>query len=285
MIAQLLLVFRESLESIILVAIMLAYTRRTAYRQYEKYLWYGIIIALVVSAGLGVALLSIYGVLPPTFKPLFEGGASLIAVGVLSWMIFWMAKRGGEMKTEIAQKLDTITSTKTPLALTLFAFIAVFREGLETVLFLSPYLGPDPLGTVIGLILGIIGALIIGVLIFSVGLQINLQRFFYYSSILLILVAGGLAGYGVHELFEFFELAGVSMGWIAEAAYILPIPSTSIFHHKGLIGSIFAVFLGYSVAPEWGRVFLHFGYILIVLPLIIRIYQSKKEHVVDSTNT
>lgn len=184
-------------------------------------------------------------------------------------MIYWMATKGRNIRAEIERKVSKAIN---PLALVGFTFIVVFREGLETVLFLTPFAIQDLGGTLMGLVSGIIGALILAYLIYGVGMRINLRTFFYYSSILLVFVAAGLAGYGTHELIEWAEEEGMNLGFIEETAYNLGIPEDSVFHHKGVIGSIFAVLFGYSVKMEWGRVIVQFGYLIVTLYLVLRAY-------------
>ena len=103
----------------------------------------------------------------------------------------------------------------------------------------------------------------------------NLRRFFYFTGILLVFLAGGLLGYGIHELIEFFNEIGVNLGWIAQPAFILPIPSGHPLHHKGLIGGVLATLFGYTVNPEWIRIISHVLYLVITLPLVVRTYQKK----------
>jgi high-affinity iron transporter len=106
-------------------------------------------------------------------------------------------------------------------------------------------------------------------------MKINLRKFFFISSVLLILIAGGLAGYGTHELLEYLEHAGLELGWLAEPAYDLGIPEGSPLHHKGFIGSVLAVMLGYAVKAEWARVIFHTLYLSVALPTVIRVYKQK----------
>ncbi|MFQ6074089.1 MAG: FTR1 family protein, partial [Candidatus Bathyarchaeia archaeon] len=89
-----------------------------------------------------------------------------------------------------------------------------------------------------------------------------------------ILLAGGLAGYGVHELMEYYEKTGVEAGWLGEHAYILDVPEENPLHHKGIIGSIPAVMFGYTTNAEWARVIVHLSYLAIALPLVIWIYRK-----------
>ncbi|MEE8232799.1 MAG: FTR1 family protein, partial [Thermoplasmata archaeon] len=108
--------------------------------------------------------------------------------------------------------------------------------------------------------------------VFRVGVRLDLRRFFFFTSILLILLAGGLFGYAIHELMEFATIQGTATGWWGQAAYTLPIASNSLFHHNGAIGSVFAVLFGYTIQPEWARLIVHLTYLAAILPLVILIY-------------
>ncbi|WP_461864115.1 FTR1 family iron permease [Thermococcus sp.] len=262
-----LITFREAFEAAIIVAIIVAYLRRTGRANQVKDVWTGVLLSVGLSALLGIGILKFYGGLEE--KELFEGAASYIAVIVLTTMIYWMATKGRNIKAEIESRVSTSIA---PLALIGFTFVVVFREGLETVLFLTPFMTQNLTGTLMGLIAGLSGAVVLAYLIYGVGMWIDLRRFFYYSSILLVFVAAGLAGYGTHELIEWAGEEGYSLGMLANTAYSLGIPKESIWHSDGAVGSVLAVLFGYSVSMEWGRVLIQFGYLILALHLVLRVY-------------
>lgn len=274
MLGQYLITFREALEAALITSIVLAYLARTGREPLSRYVWYGAVSATLVSIVSGASIWLAYGALPEQVQKLFEGAAALIAVSVLSSMIYWMAVKGRELKPELERRVEAIATRGASLGLVFFTFIVVFREGLETVLFLTPFLVSETIATLSGLLLGMLTALAIAYGIFIVGIKINLQRFFYFTSILLVLLAGGLTGYGVHELIEYTGSA--SWGWLSENAYNLNIPSSSPFHHKGFLGSILAVMLGYTVKAEWLRLIVHFAYLAAAIPLVIRVYKKNR---------
>lgn len=274
MLGQFLIAFREGFEAALICGILLAYLFRTSRTHLSRYVYYGIAISLAASVMLGGAILALYGSISESSQVLFEGIAALIAVTVLTWMIYWMASRGRTIKQDLEKEVEKIATSKMTYGLTAFTVVAVFREALETVLFLTPFIVSDLWGTLTGMLLGLLSAVALSYAIFLSGMRINIKTFFYYTSILLILLAAGLLGYGAHELLEYSELKGVETGWIGEAAYDLKIPGDSVWHHKGIIGSIFAVMFGYTVKAEWLRVILHLGYLLVVLPVIIRVYRK-----------
>ncbi len=268
------LAFREALEAALIIAIILAYLARTKRNPLTRYAWYGVYLAVAASLVFGVLIWFVYGSLSGPTKALFEGVAALVAVFVLSSMIYWMANKGKELKVEVEKRLKAIATRGATLALTSFSFIVVFREGFETVLFLTPFLVEDAVGTLIGAFLGVVASLALAYVVFVVGIKINIRKFFYFTSILLVLLAGGLAGYGVHELVEYSEKTGVELGWLGEYAYALDIPNDSPLHHKGVVGSILAVMFGYTVNAEWIRVIVHLAYLAIAFPLVIRVYRK-----------
>ncbi len=272
---QYLITFREVLEAAFIIAIMLSYLIRIHRNKLVRYVWYGVYLAILTSLSLGAFIWFIYGTLTETSRLLFEALAAFLAVMVLSSMIYWMAIKGKYIKQEIEKHIEIVTTKGTIIGLISFAFIIVFREGFETILFLTPFLLDDAIPTFIGMIAGMIAAFILSYSIFIAGMRINLRNFFYLTSILLILLAGGLAGYGVHELLEYYEKTGVHIGWLAEPAYSLNIPEDSLLHHKGIIGSIFAVMFGYSISPEWARIIVHLIYLAIMLLIIIQIYKKE----------
>jgi len=274
MLGQYLITFREALEAALITAIILSYLNRTGRRPLARYVWYGVYLAIAASLGLGVFISFIYGTIAKSFQLLFEAATAFLAVAVLSSMIYWMAVKGRYIKKEMEQRVEAVTTKGSIIGLVSIAFIVAFREGLETVLLIMPFSLNEPVATFAGVVSGVTSALILSYGIFMAGMKINLQRFFYFTSLLLILLAGGLAGYGTHELIEYYEQIGFNIGWLGEPAYVLDIPVENILHHKNVIGSILAVMFGYSVSAEWARVIIHLCYLAIALPSTIWIYRK-----------
>ncbi len=275
MLGQFLIMLREGFEAALITAIILAYIVRTERYNLSKYVWYGAGVAVALSVALGSLAWLVYGSLSKSIQALFEAVAAWLAVLVLSSMIFWMATKGRDIKAEIQRRVEAIPTPRMIVGLTFFTFMVVFREGIESVLFLLPFLVNEPLATLTGSLAGILLSLILAYGVFVVGMKINIRRFFYYTSVLLVLLAGGLAGYGMHELLEYSKLIGIELGWIAKYAYALNIPNTNILHHKGFLGSILAVMFGYTISAEWARLIIHLTYIAVVLPIVIILYRNK----------
>jgi high-affinity iron transporter len=233
MIGQYLITLREVFEAALVTSIILAYLVRSGRKPLARYVWYGVFLATVASVISGTTIYFVYGIIPEETQKLFEGVAALIAVVVLSSMIYWMAIKGKELKAEIERRVEAIATRGAVLALASFSFIVVFREGLETVLFLIPFLVTDTIATLAGLLFGTLTSLALAYGIFLAGMKINIRRFFYFTSILLILLAGGLAGYGLHEIIEYTGPA--PWGWLGQYAYNLNIPKDHPLHHKNIV--------------------------------------------------
>lgn len=273
-VAQYLLTFREVLEAALLTAIILAFLAKTGRAHLVRYAWYGVYGATMASFGLGAAVWLAYGTLSEASKALFEGVAALIAVAVLTSMVYWMAMKGRTIKDDVEKRVEAAVTQGAMLGLASLTFVLVFREGLETVLFLTPFLVQDAAVTVVGAALGVGAGMALAYGVFRVGIRLDLRRFFYFTSILLILLAGGLLGYGFHELIEYGSKSGAySFGWWASTAFDLQILESDPLHNKGIIGSVFAVMFGYDTNPEWARVITHSVYLAVALPLVIAIYR------------
>jgi high-affinity iron transporter len=202
---------REGLEATLIVSILVAYLVKTANLGRLKFVWIGVAAALVLSLAFGALLTFTSNNLSFEAQERFGGVMSIIAVGFVTWMIFWMRRTARFLKTELQDKLDAAL-TMGAFALTVTAFLAVAREGLETSLFLwaaaqASGSGATPL---IGASLGIITAVVLGWLLYRRAVSINLAKFFTWTGAGLILVAGGVLAYGVHDLQEAGDLPGLN---------------------------------------------------------------------------
>jgi high-affinity iron transporter len=183
-------------------------------------------------------------------------------------MIFWMAQNARKMRNEIHKKISAAVTTGQVFSIATLAFVSVFREGLETVLFLTALAVTDPLGTVIGMLTGISVVIVLAVLMMRGVYRINLQKFFKYTSVLLVVFAAGLLGYGVHEFIE----AGLVPPIIEHVWDINPLDAMHPLHENGAIGSILKALVGYDGNPELLRVIAYVGYWLIIGYYLLRTY-------------
>ncbi len=282
---SLLVAFRESLEAALIAVIMFAYLKKIGKTNLYRYLYIGIGAAILASIILGWAVQLIYGELSGVASATFEGLASLTATAVLTYMIFWMARNAQRIRGELEQKIDIAVTRGQMFGIATLAFVAVFREGLETVLFLTATLFLDVLGATIGMFIGFMAVIILVIPLVKGVYKLDIRNFFKYTSILLIIFAAGLTGYGVHELIEAGEGVGLEFGILGQQAFNINPPMNPdgtypLLHEKGTIGSILKALVGYDGNPEWMRLFAYFGYWLIVGTYLLKIY--KKGHRIGS---
>ena len=266
MIGQFVITMREGFEATLLVAVLVAYLRRSNRIDEIRYAYLGSLIALLSGIIVAFFILTLFGGLKGTQKEIFESLASYLAVAVLTYMILWMA--GEKIKEEIEYK----ARRKFQWGIAIVAFIFVVREVIETILFLTPFVSRDAFGTLLGGLAGLGFAILLSIAIFRVEFRISIRKFFYVTSIFLAFIASGILGYGTHELVEVAEGYGYE-SWLFEKAYNLGLTADNPLHHKGIVGGVFSVLFGYSASMEWIRVFLQFGYLSIMLALILKKYR------------
>lgn len=275
MIASFVITFREALEAALIIGIIAAYLAKIGKHELNRYLYLGTIAAVIASLIGGLTFIALYGGLTGEIKEIFEGVASLTAVAVLTYMIFWMAKNSQKIKGELQEKVDISVSRGQAWGIATLAFIAVFREGVETVLFLGTLAMQSVADTLIGLVLGLAVVIVLAVLMFRGMYRLDVRKFFKYTSVILIVFAAGLTAYGVHELNE----AGI-IPPIIEHVYdinpaVNPDGSYPLLHEKGVVGSILKSLIGYNGNPSLTEVIAYAAYWLVVGSYVLRIYRPK----------
>ena len=282
LIPSLLITFREALEAALIVAIMVTYLKKVGKGELTRYAYLGSGAAVVISLVLGVAIQMLYGGMSEVTAELFEGVASLTAVAVLTYMIFWMTGHSKNIRGELQEKIDVAMSQGELFSIASLAFVAVFREGLETVLFLTTTFFQDAAGTILGVVVGAAIVLVLAVLLMRGTYKLDIKKFFGYTSILLIVFSAGLAGYGVHELIEAGENMGHDFGVLGQKPYdinppVNPDGTYPALHEKGLVGSIMKALVGYDGNPEWLRIIVYLGYWAVIGTYVFRTYRKPRE--------
>ena len=171
-----------------------------------------------------------------------------------------MSKHAGEIKGELEGKIDVAVTQQSVNSLILLAFIAVAREGLETVLFLAPLLSINVGQTLIGSVIAVGVASALSLAAKRQIYNLDIRKFFRYTSMILIVFAAGLFGYGVHELVEAAEIAGIENPLFEKAWDVNPESTDHPLHEKGIVGVWFKALVGYDGNPEWIRVISYLGY-------------------------
>ena len=267
MLANALIGLREGLEAGLVVGILVAFLNKLDRRDVLPKLWIGIGSAVVISLGVGAVLtFGPYGLTTQAQEGL-GGSLSIVAVGLVTWMIFWMARHARHLKGELQGQLSAALASSAA-AIVVLGIISVGREGVETALFVWASItssGQAVLGS-IGALLGILASVVISYLIYRGFVRINLSRFFFWTGLFLVLVAAGVFAYGLGDLQE----AGLLPAGAAAYNLNAVIPASSWY--GTLLGGIFQ----FKADPSWLQVIGWLAYAAVVLTLFLRVSLTKK---------
>ncbi len=260
--ASLLITLREGLEIALVLAIVTAYLVKSGRRGDLHLILVGAALAGLVCIIAGVIVHAFTDGLVGKAEQATEGTLALASCIVLTWMIFWMRRNSRSMGGELRAKIDAATTGR---ALTVLAFIAVAREGFETVLFLLGAETQSATGgqVVIGGLIGLGIAAVLGWLIYVGGRRIDLGTFFKVTGVLMVLFAAGLAAKTVHE---FRELAGFESGWLIDPMWNITSGPLAAGTFHDFIEGLF----GWSADPERIRVLAYFAFVIPVLWVYLR---------------
>jgi high-affinity iron transporter len=264
--ASFVIALREGIEAALIVSILLAYLAQIGRSDRASVVWWGTGVAVALSIALGTVIFAVGAEFEGRAEEVFEGVVTMLAVGVLTWMIFWMRRQGARIKSELQEKVDTALVSG-GFALAALAFFAVLREGVETALFIYAAAQGTAVETggvgaqLLGAALGLAIAVALGVAIYRGGIRMNLRTFFRVTGLALVVVAAGLFAYSLHELQE--------AGWfpfLTATAYDV---SATLPDDTGL-GAILRGLIGYNADPTWLEVVGWLGYLLVVGGLYLR---------------
>jgi high-affinity iron transporter len=269
-----LIMLREGIEAALIVGIIAGYLKRTGRENALPAVWFGVVLALLICTALGIALDVAGAEFPQKMQETFEGCVALIATAILASMVLWMAKAGRSIKSQLHDSIDAATGSgdRRGLALAAMAFLAVGREGLESVFFLIATVQQDVgVGVPIGAALGILCAFVFGVGMYRGGIRLNLQTFFRWTGVFIIFVAAGLFAGAVRAFHE----AGL---WnvLQETAFDI----SGILPGDGLVGTLLAGIFGYQDAPTIAEVVV---YLAFLLPALSLFYSQGRPHSVPRT--
>ena len=250
------LALREGLEAALIIGIVLGALKKINRGEYNRFVWYGAFLAGAVSVTAALILNAVGASFTGVAEDVFEGITMLLAAGVLTWMIFWMQRQAHNIKYDLEADVRQAVSKNSGRALFALAFFAVVREGIELALFLTATnITSDSRQVIIGGLLGLGTAVVLGYLLFATTVRLNLGQFFKVTSILLIFFAAGLVAYGVHELIE--------AGWIpAGIEHVWDI--NPIIDEKSTLGLILKALFGYNGNPALVEVIAYVSYLVII---------------------
>ncbi|MEX0152633.1 iron uptake transporter permease EfeU [Microbacterium sp. LMI1-1-1.1] len=275
---------REGLEAALVVGILVAYLTRLDRRDTLPRLWAGVGLAVALAVAVGAVFT--FGAYMLTFEAqeLLGGGLSLLAVAMVTWMIFWMQRAGRSLKAGLERGVDTALRGGV-WALVAIGFVSVAREGVETTLLLWSMVqsfGSEPVALV-GALLGLVLAVLLGWLIARGMLRLDLGRFFTWTGGFLVVVAAGVLAYAVHDLQE----AGALPGPFRAGAPVDPATGLVVTGWAGFpfgwafdvsdriaptspIAALLQATVGFMPAMTWLQVVAWVVYLAVVVPLFVR---------------
>ncbi len=262
MLSSFLITVREGIEAALILGLVLAAVRKSGVFGMTRYVWYGAAAAVALSVLVGGGLALTVGTLSDEAAEVFGGVASLIAVAVLTFMIFWMRSQAARMGREIGGRVQAAAGIGSGWALGVLAFAAVGREGLETALFLfASFAGSGAFAVSVGGVLGLVVAGLVGYGLYRGGLSLNLRSFFRVTGALLVVLAAGMLAYGLHELQE---------------VGAVPVIVEHLWDMNGLLdettgaGAFLKALVGYNGNPSLVEVAAYWTYLLGVGTLLLR---------------
>jgi high-affinity iron transporter len=258
-----LLSLREGIEAALIIGIVLGALYKVRRPELARWVWAGAGVAALVSLAAAVALTMVGFRLEGRAEELFEAVTMFAAAGILTWMVFWMGRQSRHLKAELEAGVASAALGAGAGALFWLAFMAVVREGLELALFLTAAVFAGDAGdasttaaqAVVGAVLGLGTAALLGWSLFATTVRLDLRRFFQVTSVLLVLFAAGLVAHGVHELNEAGVIPPV-VEPVWDAGAILPADS--------FLGAVAATLFGYNPDPSLTEVLAYVGYLAFV---------------------
>jgi high-affinity iron transporter len=268
MFANYLIGLREGFEAALIVAILVAYLVRSGDRRAVRLAWLGVGVAVAVSVAVGLLLTLIDEALSEQAATAFAGAMSLVAVGLITWMVFWMAARAKGIKQHLHGEMDRALAAS-GVAIAAVAFAAVTREGVETALFL--WAGIRSSGStatpVLGAVLGLATAVLLGVLMYRGAIRLNMARLFTWTGAALIVVAGGVLRYAVAEFQELGWLPGEDSTAFDLSGVIAP---------DGVVGTIIRGTVNLTPTMNWLEVFVWLLYVVPTLVIFFSVISRRR---------
>jgi len=261
MLANFLIGLREGLEATLVVSILVAYLVKSGRTARLPAVWLGVGFAVLVSLAFGAILSFTSANMTFEAQEAFGGTLSIVAVGFVTWMIFWMRRASRSLRAELQGKVETALQMGF-VALALTSAIAVGREGLETSLFLwtAVQATGQTVEPLVGAGLGILTAIVLGWLLYKRAVTLNLSRFFTWTGAGLVIVAAGVLGYGVHDLQEANILPGLNaLAFDVSRA----VPPDSWY------GTLLKGVFNFSSASTWLQVVTWLAYVIPVMTLFL----------------
>lgn len=267
MFTDFLITLRETLEAALVVGIVLSYLIKIGMRGWFSTVYWAVLLGVLVSVAVAFLFEIYLGGFEGTTEEIYEGVIMILAALLLSWMILWMLRERYYIAHHLREKIDQHVQSERKIAVFFLVFVAVLREGIETVLFLKASAIQAGGNELLGAGLGVMVAIIVGYLLFTGLKKLPMQKFFTVTSVLLILFAAGLLAHGIHELQE----AGVITVGAEEAWDVNPSVEIEgvypLLHEKGTIGGLAKHVFGWNGNPSLLEVISYAVYLIMMVSL------------------
>lgn len=242
--------FREAVEAALVIGVLLTWLVKSERNELKKWIWQGFaggILASLITAALFILLWGGISGFEDN-EALFEGILEILAAIILTMVVMHFIKH--PTAADLQDWADYAVHQRQGMGLAMITFLCVWREGSETVIFISA--GTEGTGGVFGVFIGITLAIMVSWVFFVKGININIKKLFKVTNILLIMFAAGLLAHGIHELQE--------AGWFP-VLYEHVWDINGILDEKGFIGGILKALFGYNGNPALLEVIAYLTYI------------------------
>ncbi|PSJ80994.1 iron uptake transporter permease EfeU [Neisseria iguanae] len=268
MLIAFLIMLREGIEAALIVGIVAGFLKQSGHAHLMPKVWLGVVLAAFLCFGLGWGIHRVTGEIPQKQQELVVGVIGLVAVAMLTYMILWMKKAAKSMKRHLHDSVRAALNQGRGQgwALVGMAFLAVAREGLESVFFLLAVFQQSPTAAMpVGAVAGLVAAVVIGFLLYQGGIRLNLTKFFHWTGAFLILVAAGLLSGSLRALHE----AGV---WNHLQGIVFD--SSAYLHEDSPLGVLLGGFFGYTDHPTQGEML---AWLLYLIPVMIWFWHDARD--------
>jgi high-affinity iron transporter len=271
MLASFLITFREGLEAFLIVGIILSYLGKLQASKYNKFIYIGVVSGIIISLLIAyVFQIVLYAVDNENYQHYLMIGILLFATTVLSYMVVWMANQSKQIKGKLEENLKSLVTTGNIAGMVFLAFLAVLREGFETVLFFSSLSFNEDFSFeegIIGASIGLLLSIILVYLLMKGAKNIPIKEFFKYTGLLILIIAGGLFGSAI-SMMQASELIPTFLPVVYDISNILD--------DRGVFGTFLRALFGYNSSPTLLHLVSWFIYMSTALFLWKRTYSYAK---------
>ena len=239
--------FREGLEAFLIIAIMLEYLNKSKKKEYKKYVYTGLEVGILASLLFGSALYGLSSIIGKSgnISKLWESISSFAALILITTFIYWMIQNRHKIVSDIREKMD---SSLSKIGLILLAAVMVAREGAEITLFI--FSSVNTYSYVLGTLIGIALASILVFLIYKSLVKVNLKLIFNITLVYLILQAGFMLGYSIHEFLSFLKAEEILSSGHILFTKLFDVSDTFLNHKEKLPGILLYASIGWYSKPE-----------------------------------